>query len=528
MFWADDIVDNIEEHFKKKIADGVPLIIRDEKTLSGRVHIGSARGIVLHGLIGQILTERKIANSNMFELNDNDPMDGLPVYVDQQKFEPHMGKPLFAVPGITDDDENFSTGFSEELIAAMEPMGIPIQWYHPRPLYAEGKFNTVITEALDGAPRIREIYKEVSGGGKPDDWYPLNVICPTCGKMGTTKVTGWNGTEVTFECKEKYVAWAEGCGHKGSMSPFDGNAKLPWKVEWAAKWKVIGVDIEGAGKDHYAAGGSREIAAEISKDVFDYPVPFDIPYEFFNFAGKKMSASKGLGASAKEIADLLPPKMLKFLMIRKEARVPIDFDPEGKTIPNLFDEYDRCSDHYFGRHDEPFAGYARSFALAQEDVTKEPEDLWEMRFQALSFVVQMPHLSVDEEAAKLKGSALTEAETAALHERADYVKKWIDTLAPAQYKFVIQDSTPTDLELNDNQKAALAALGKKLGDLKDWTGEEVHGKIHRTKEEFDLPPKELFQPLYRIFMDRTSGPQVGWFLSTMKQEDVAQRLKSVA
>jgi lysyl-tRNA synthetase class 1 len=527
MFWADEFAEQISERFHKKITEGTPLIIRDEKTLSGRVHIGSVRGIVLHGLISQILTEKKIANQFLFELNDADPMDGLPVYVDQKKYAAHMGKPLFSVPGINEGDKDFTTGFGEEIKEAVAPMGLPIEWYHLRPLYEEGKFNDVITEALEGAPRIREIYQEVSGGGKPDDWFPLNVICPTCGKIGTTKVTGWDGKEVTYECKEKYVEWAEGCGHKGSMSPFDGNAKLPWKVEWAAKWKVLGVDIEGGGKDHYAAGGSREVAALISKDIFDYPAPFDLPYEFFNLAGKKMSASKGLGASAKEVADLLPPKILKFLMIRKEARQPIDFDPEGKTIPNLFDEYDRCSDHYFNRHAEPYEGYARAYALSQADVTHEPEDLWEMRFQALSFIVQMPHLDIDEEAEKLKGLALTDNEKVALHERAEYVKKWIDTLAPAAYKFVIQDKAPSDLELNTNQKKALVELGKKLGDLKEWTGETVHDKIHRTKEEFELPPKEIFQPLYRIFMDRTSGPQVGWFLSTMKQEDVAKRLMNI-
>ena len=527
MFWADEFADAIEERFHKKITEGTPLIIRDEKTLSGRVHIGSVRGIVLHGLMAQILTERKIPNTFLFELNDNDPMDGLPVYVDQETFAPHMGKPLFAVPPIHEGEENFPDAFGEELKQAVAPMGLPIEWYHLRPLYKEGQFNDVIREALEGAPRIREIYKEVSGGGKPDDWYPFNVICPQCGKIGTTKVTGWDGTNVTYVCKPKHVDWAKGCGHEGTMSPFDGNGTLPWKVEWAAKWKVMGVDIEGAGKDHYAAGGSREVAAAISTEIFNYPVPFDIPYEFFNFQGKKMSASKGLGASAKEIADLLPPKLLKFLMIRKEARVPIDFDPEGKTIPNLFDEYDRCSDHYFNRHTESYIGYARPFALSQTDVSHDPKDLWEMRFQALSFVVQMPHLNVEEEAEKLKKSPLTDEEKIALHERADYVKKWIDTLAPAEYKFEIQDSAPSDLELTDVQRDTLHALGKKLGDLKVWTGETVHDKIHRTKEEFDIKPKEIFQPLYRIFLNRTSGPQVGWFLSTMDQQKVADMLLSI-
>ena len=529
MFWADEIVDQIEDRFAKKIKDDVSLVIRDEKTLSGRVHIGSVRGIVLHGLISQILHERGISNQFHFELNDNDPMDGLPINVDQAKFAPHMGKPLFAVPPVCDGEENFTTGFGNEIQQAVAPMGLPIEWYHLRPLYVAGKFNNVIREALQNAAAIRNIYLEVSGGGKPDDWFPLNVICPSCGKIGTTKVTGWDSLAevVEFECKKQYVQWAEGCGHTGTMSPYDGNATLPWKVEWAAKWKVVGVDIEGGGKDHYAAGGSREVAAKISNDVFCYPPPFDIPYEFFNIAGKKMSASKGLGAAAKDIADLLPPKMLKFLMIRKEARVPLDFDPEGKTIPNLFDEYDRCADHYFNRHPEAYEGFARAYALAQFDVSTEPPDIWEMRFQSLSFVVQMPHLDVEEEAAKLKGSALTDQEKTALHERADYVKKWIDTLAPAQYKYEIQTSAPEDLELSDAQKKAFATLAKRLGDLQEWTGEEVHHKIHKTKEESALSPKEIFQPLYKIFLNRTSGPQIGWFLSTMSKRFAERDIKTI-
>ena len=527
MFWADDIVDQIEERFHKEIKEGTPLIVRDEKTLSGRVHVGSLRGIILHGLLSQILTERKIKNTNMFELNDNDPMDGMPTYIDEKEYGQHMGKPLFAIPGLNEGDENFTTGFGEELQEAVNPMGLPIEWYHLRPLYEAGKFNETITQALDNAQSIRKIYLEVSGGQKADDWFPLNVICPTCGKIGTTKVTGWDSKEVTFECKKNYVKWAEGCGHQGTMSPFDGTATLPWKVEWAAKWKVIGVNIEAAGKDHYAAGGSREVAARISEEVFGYPEPFGFLYEWLNIKGRSMSSSGGIGISAKEMADLLPPKILKFLMIRKEQNQPIDFDPGGRTIPNLFDEYDRCADHYFNRHPESYEGYARAYALAQVDMTKEPEDLWEMRFQALSFVVQMPHLDLEEEAAKLKGSALSDNEKSALHERAEYVQKWIETLAPEDFKFVIQDTTPSDLELSDKQKEALTTLGEKLGDLKEWTGETVHDKIHRTKEECNIPPKEIFQPIYQIFLDRTSGPQVGWFLSTMKQEDVAGKLQNI-
>lgn len=538
MVWVDRIVGEIEERFAKEIADGTQLVIRDEKTLSGRVHVGSLRGIVIHALVAQVLQEKGITSVFKFELNEFDPMDGLPVYIDEKEYQQHMGKPLFTVPSHEKGHENYPTVFGDELKEAVEPLRLPIEWYPLRPLYTEGKFNDVIREALDHAAEIRTIYKEVSGGGKPDDWHPLSVVCENCGKIGTTQVTGWDGENVSYECKKGYVEWAEGCEHKGSVSPFDGNAKLPWKVEWAAKWKVIGVHIEGCGKDHSAAGGSRAIAARVSEEIFHYPNPFEIPYEFFNLAGKKMSASKGIGASAKEITDLLPPVLSKLLMIRKQPNQPLDFDPEGKTIPNLFDEYDRLSDHFFKRHKEPDEDFARTFLLTQLDLppvasakgsqSKDPEDLWPMRFTTLSFVLQMPHLDPEEEAQKLKGSALSAIEKKSLEERAHYVQQWLDSLAPAEYKFTIQEQAPDNLALDDEQRTSLTKLKDALGDSSlAWEGPAIHEAIHKVKEESGIAPKQLFQPLYQIFLGRNSGPQVGWFLSTFQRDQVIQKISSV-
>ncbi|HIH23171.1 TPA: lysine--tRNA ligase [Candidatus Micrarchaeota archaeon] len=526
MFWADEIAEEISKRFADKIAKKDPLIIRDEKTLSGRVHVGSLRGIVIHGLISQILDEKGIANKFLFELNDFDPMDGLPVYVDQSEYKKHMGKPLFTVPPHEKGAENFPMVFGNELKETVKPLGLPINYYFLRPEYLSGKFNGVITEALNNAEKIRKIYLEVSGGAKPSDWYPLNVICEKCGKVGTTQTTGWDGTHVTYSCKLHLVEWAEGCGYEGKVSPFSGKAKLPWKAEWAAKWKVFGVDVEGCGKDHSASGGSREIAARISEEVFKYPEPFNIPYEFFNFKGKKMSASKGLGASAKEVADMLPPKLLKLLMIRKKPNAPIDFDPEGNTIPNLFDEYDRLSDHYFKRHKEPFADFARAFKLSQISLQSEIPDIWQMRFSTMIFIIQMPHLKLENEAAKLKGSALTKAEKLDLAERAHYVKQWLESYATDEYKYKIIDEPLADLELDEEQKEALNKLKEAISDNKlKWEGAPIHERIHRVKEETGIEPKKIFEPLYQIFLGRKNGPQIGWFLSTFDRKTVIDRLE---
>ncbi|MFA5273154.1 MAG: lysine--tRNA ligase [Candidatus Peribacter sp.] len=545
MHWVDSIVGEIEKRFAAEIKAKQPLILRDEKTLSGRVHVGSLRGIVIHGVLAQVLKEKGIACDFLFELNDFDPMDELPAQLqNREEFRKYMGQPLFTVPppgpavrgperepaeGSPDPKKapNYPLVFGNELEEVVSDLKLPIEYYPLAPLYKEGKFNSVIRDALDHAAEIRTIYREVSGSQKPDDWYPLQVICEKCGKVGTTQVTGWNGKEVTYTCKKDLVKWAQGCGFSGTVSPFDGHAKLPWKVEWPAKWKVMNVKIEGAGKDHSAAGGSRDIGRRIVEEIFHYPEPLNIPYEFFNIGGKKMSASKGLGASAKEVSDLLPPKILKLLMIRKQPNQPIDFDPEGVTIPQLFDEYDRLADFAFGRQEKPEPDFARTFALTQTDFPTKPKDLWHMRFSLVAFIVQMPHLKLSVEAAKAKGSALNAEETADLGERADYARRWLDSCAPAQFRFTfVEDADFAPKDLPAISPAQKKAFGKILEKLKgtSWDGEEVHKVLHAVKTELSMPPKEIFAPLYQLFFRRNDGPQMGWLLSTLPKEEVLRRI----
>ncbi len=272
-----------------------------------------------------------------------------------------MGKPLCTVPSPDGKAENFAEYFAAEFMGVIKESGFSPEFYRSSEVYRSGRYNDAIRTALENANKIREIYKRVSGAIKQDDWMPLQVICEQCGKVGTTKVSAFDGERVEYFCQEDLVTWAKGCRYRGSISPFDGNAKLPWKVEWAAKFKVIGVDVEGAGKDHSTRGGAREIADTISREVFGYEPPVDIPYEFFLVGGKKMSSSKGAGSSSREIADLLPPQLFRFLLISKDPKRVIDFIPDGDTIPILYDLYDKYAERYFsGVKDD----HSRVFALA--------------------------------------------------------------------------------------------------------------------------------------------------------------------
>jgi lysyl-tRNA synthetase class 1 len=513
MFWADRITDEIlKKHRGKKI------IIRDEKTASGRVHVGSMRGVAIHGVIAEILKERGIDHEFFYEINDFDPMDGLPVYLDKNVFEKELGKPLYKVPSPDSKEKNFAEFYGKEFEGVIAHADFHPTYYRGSDVYLSGKMNGVIREALDEADMVRQIYKSRSGSVKDENWLPLNVICENCGKVSTTKASDWNGDTVTYSCED--LEWTRGCGNIGKVSPFDGKAKLPWKVEWAAKWKVHGVLVEGGGKDHSTKGGSRDVANYISKEVFKYEPPFDIPYEFFLVGGAKMSSSKGQGSSALEIADLLPPHIFRLALLQKDIKQAINFDPAGDTIPVLFDTYDKLAENaWAGTKDDN----ARLFELTHNTAKR-----FLPRFSQVAFIVQMKHMNVLEEVSKMKGSELTEDDKKEVEERAKYAEIWLSTYAPEDFRYELQENMPEAVKnFSDAQKNALREILSYLQGLDKFDGQEIHTKLHDIRKSQNIEPKDFFSALYISFLGKDSGPKAGWFLSVLDKTYVEKRLREV-
>lgn len=525
MFWADRIATEIEETFKEKIARGEPLVIRDEKTASGRVHIGSLRGVAIHGIISEVLNEKGINNRYLYEINDFDPMDGLPVYLNKAEYEKYLGMPLCNVPSPDGKAKNFAEYFAEEFIEVIKEAGFEPEYYRSSELYKSGKFNDLIRTALLHGKEIKEIYKRVSGSEKDDEWLPINVICEKCGKVSTTQAISFDGEKVSYKCAD--LDWTKGCGHSGAVSPFDGNAKLPWKVEWAAKFTVLNVDIEGAGKDHSTKGGSRNIADEISEKIFMRKPPFNIPYEFLLVGGKKMSSSKGLGSSAREIADLLPQNMLRFLLLQKEPQRVIDFIPDGDTIPLLYDSYDSFAPHYFKKENDD---YARTFlAIHEPHSRKKLEDHYLPRFSQIAYLVQMPHVDIYSEIQKVSEKPeLDKHDRAEIDSRANYAKLWLEKCAPEDYKFEIQKTVPAAVKnFSAKQKELLAQVLEYVKSEKVLEGQTLHTKLHEIRKASDLPAQDFFSALYISFLGKEKGPKAGWFFSVFDKKFLEERLSEV-
>ncbi len=186
MFWADRIATEIRD--TRKPRNGKTFIVRDEKTMSGRPHVGSMRSVAVHALVREALEHQGLDAEFVFEFNDFDPFDSIPPFLPKEKYEAHLGKPLYAVPSPEAGYENYADYFSKEYLGVHKAAGFAaVRYYLATELYRSGKMDPYIRMALERAADVRRILKDVSGSVKDDTWLPITVPCEQCGKSMTTR-----------------------------------------------------------------------------------------------------------------------------------------------------------------------------------------------------------------------------------------------------------------------------------------------------------------------------------------------------
>ncbi len=513
-FWADEET--------KLLAPDRPQVIRDSKTPSGAVPISALRGPIISDALYRTFKAHGLAVRFVYTIDDYDPMDSASLR--EQGMAEHLGKPLFAIPS---PDPSAGTDFADyhaaRFVALFAGLGITPEFHRMREIYRSGALDPAIDLVLRKAEMIREIYARVSNVKKDDDWYPVMVICEHCGRIGTTKVTGYDGKEVTYECQPDYVTWAEGCGHRGKISPFKGNAKLPWNLQWCAQWDHFGVTYEEGGKDLLTGGGSRERANEIYRAVWGKEPPPGLAHEFFTLGGKKMASSKGIGAKAADLAEIYPPEITRFLMLRTHPKRHVEFDPAGMTLPRLVDEYDRCADE-FGR--DRNSDLAKVWRLSQVSADP-PRPGFRVRLGLIADWLQIPSVDAGLEAEAKKGSRLDARELADLRRRQALARIWLERWAPDEARFAVLPRLP-DITLSDRQRAFLAQVGTLVGTTRD--PDTLQEQLYEAAKRVGLVTpegkvsREAFAALYLSFIGKPNGPKAAWLLTTQEPGFVRKRL----
>jgi len=506
MFWADKVALELKER-------KLPLEwVDDMKTPSGRVHVGALLGVVIHDLVFRALKDAGVNTKYTYVFENHDPMDDIPSYLPREKYEKYLGMPLFAIPSPVEGYKDFAEYYAFEFKEAFNAIGSYPEILWTKDLYTSGKMNPGIKSVLDNAEEIRNIYREMYKKDINSDWYPFQVYCESCGKVSTTRVYNWDGEFVYYRCLIDATEWTKGCGHEGRTTPFSDESgirgKMPWKVEWAAKWQAIGVTVEGAGKDHMSRGGSHDLTSLVAKKILNYPIPYPVGYEFMLIGGKKMSSSKGRGFAASDIVRILPPELIRFLIVKMNIHQQTNFDPgDGDTIPRLFDEYQEYAKHYFDKKNDD---EARIFELSQIGEVKKPLGI---RFSTLAQWVQMPNME-------------NQIKAGGFEDWAKYARIWVERFAPDSEKFIVTDAVPKLVEnLSIKQREFLIQASSLLASFSD--PEDLQKAIYEKAKEMNLLPKDAFGAIYIALLGKNHGPKAGWLLLSLDKTFLTNRFNLV-
>ena len=300
--WIENIANelskmDVEEH-----------VIASGTSISGSIHIGNSCDIFIANAIGKKLRERGKEAKTIWIADDHDPLRKVP-YPLPEDYDKYLGMPYSMIPCPDGCCANFVEHFEKPLLSVMDDYGIEMEPKSGFEMYKSGVYNDYIRIALKNVERIKEIFNQYRREPLADDWLPYNPICDECGRVNTTYAYDYDGDTIKYRCE---------CGHDGEMDIKSGNGKLTWRVEWAARWKIFKTTCEPFGKDHAASGGSYDVSSVISKEIFDYPAPYPVPYEWITLDGEAMSKSHGVFFAPDEWLKIGPAESLNYYLFRSK------------------------------------------------------------------------------------------------------------------------------------------------------------------------------------------------------------------
>lgn len=529
MHWADVVAKElaaiqVEEHV---IATGI--------TPSGQIHVGNMREILTADAVYRALKDLNVKCKLIYIGDTIDPLRKVYPFLDAS-YEKYVGQPLSEILCPCGDHKSYAEHYLEPFLNALEILGVEHETLFTHDLYKNGEYAAGIKTVLENVDEIRTIIESTSKRELPKNWYPYNPKCSKCNRLTTTTPTGFEAPFVNYNCE---------CGNEGQADIGTDDGKLPWRVDWPARWHFLNVSCEPYGKDHAAAGGSYETGKALIEKLFGRTAPKGVVYEWIQLKGKgAMSSSSGVVVTAVEMLEMTPPEVLRFLMLRVNPTKHIDFDP-GFGLLNLIDEYDSYERQYFetleGEVPEDIADRKRTYELAQVSIDELKKLCAKFTSEQELPFVQIPykHLVVliqineawDWVIDTLKRTniitELDEITEKHLRQRLQCARFWLDNFAPDAVKFAVQKDLLAEHQerLSAQQQKLLAMLAERFSALSEWQGEDIHNTIHSTAKELDLEAKTAFQAIYLVIIGRERGPRLGYFLSSLEKDFVVERFR---
>ena len=528
-FWADAVADEVLDGDPEE-----PVVVKGGVSPSGVPHLGHFNEIMRGYFVSEALRDRGHEVRQVFTADDRDRLRKLPRKladlewnvvglgeVDAGALGRNLGRPYTDVPDPFGCCDSYGAHFTELLERAAAAVGVPVDVVSNTELYECGEFDDAVRHVLENRETARDVLAEFQD--KVDEEYvPFFPQCSECGHLTetVTDVDLESGT-VEYVCADVDAGddVIEGCGNEGTATFREG--KLPWRFEWPAQWRVLGVDVEPFGKDH--AEGSWPSGEAVAREVFDFEPPVPMVYEWLTLDGDALSSSSGNIVTVDEVLELLEVEVLRYFFT-KDPKKQRDFDVGA--VDRLVDEFDRFEAAYFGAVDvdELEAERAeRAYPMVVEEVPDERPVRVPYRFAAVLGMTDNRELRL--QMARRSGhvpadAAETEAERALA--RVEKARAWARR-TDNEFNYRLAGELP-DVEFDADTEAALEDLADFIA-AEAPDAETLQGEIYETAKRNDVDVGTLFEAGYRLFLAETEGPRLGPFLAPMDTEFVVRRLR---
>ncbi|MCK5389284.1 MAG: lysine--tRNA ligase [Candidatus Thorarchaeota archaeon] len=541
--WIRDLVDKVVER------DPDEYLIVTGKSMSGSVHIGFMKEIIIADVIKRELQALAKKAKTVFISDDYDPIRSFPPSLTLSPDE-YMGVPYSDAPDPHGCCESLAAHWTNELVEAFPDFGADPEVVLQSKLYETKEMLDAVRTCLKHTETIREILieyvaRDFDANQKTDyiasmkTWYPASVICPVCGRLQSggkgsivpNRVTAYNANddEVSYECAH--------CGHSETAKLDKLRLKLSWRVDWPAKWYVMQTTCEPAGKDHAVRGGSYDTGLEISRRVFGWSGPVKVPFEWVRLAGRDMGTSKGNVFTPRSWLNIAPSELFRYMVLRTDLEKANNIQTD--LIPDLVDIYESFERNYYGLDDvdSEKQELARVLYPLTEVQPVSKEYIPKLSFKFAVVTSQLQGILSEEIILERcydvlkKQHNLTDISSRAkelIPTRLSHALHWVKEFGSERDLVEVPETVPTDIisTFTDDDKRFLSKLIEVLH-IEKLDEDDIQSTIFNTAREVDIKPKRAFQLLYRILISRKSGPRLGPFLKLLGNDWVLERIRSV-
>ena len=502
--WSEILVDEIVSAKKE------PYIITGGMTTSGPAHMGTICEFLYPSVIREALENRGKKTDFFFVADIFDAFDSIPgemhPYADE--LTPQLGKPLCDVTDPLKCHQSFGEHYLSQGIELMKKMEVKLNLVRAKELYTSGSFDAYTRLYLREEHKVKEVVARTSLRKVEElkDWSPIMPVCADCGKIATTRVTWHDEEEYEYVC-DRDVEYTKGCGFKGRDKISNHKYKLQWRLHWPTWQAHFNSSAEASGQEHMTRGSSADTSAAVHKEILNREPPLLLKYGLIMFHGKKYSKSKGIGMGAFEIIQLIPPEVLKYILIVPNLQQNKDLDPTGESLVKLYDEIERVSGLNGTAKARPDEKKLQAFKFS----------IRKLKWRA-PFLDMLLNYQIYRDWGKV-GQLLGDKEGVAY--LAPFISEWLKKgFEPEQYDFSIKPQRISDGK--DLVKKFAEGLRPGMNDL------DVHNLVYSTVGDDKAQAKKLFTAAYTAIIGKDNGPRLGKLIAAIGIEKAKAMLNSAA